>query len=190
MRLILTDERHPLRPAVDDAVRSVYAREYGATIDSLPPRMLAGLDSSGAVACVAGLRRAPFFSETYLDEPIEAVLSTVGGQPVARHRIAEVSALAAPRPGAAVALLRGVIGLCRREGYDWAFFTATARLRALLRRSGIPLVPLVAARSDRVSTPDAWGSYYLHDPQVCAVHYAMPALSPPTLPDRPVASNA
>lgn len=190
MRLILADARHPLRPTVEAAVRAVYARQYGATDPVLPPRLMAGLDADGAVRCVAGLRPAPFFSEIYLDEPIESLLTSVGGQPVARDRIIEVSALAAPRPGAAMALARAVVALCRRDGFEWAFFTATARLRVLLRRAGVPLVPLAPARADRVNEPRAWGSYYLHDPQVCAVHHAMPTVVPSDAPIRPAAADA
>lgn len=173
MDLISVDARHPLRPAVEAAVRAVYAREYGARLAALPPRMLAWADDGGNVLCAAGLRTQPFFSEFYLDAPVEDLLARAGGRPVARERVVEVSALAAPRPGAAAAFTRAVIDLCREEGFDWAFFTATQRLRALLRWMGLPLVPLGPACPTRVSSPADWGSYYLHDPVVCAVPHAL-----------------
>ncbi|GAB6052832.1 thermostable hemolysin [Magnetospira thiophila] len=185
MNLLITPLGHPLRPQVEMIVRSVYQREYGAMVKDLPPLMLAAYDEQGSLTCAAGLRQAPFFSEIYLDETIETLLSRTGNHAVARQQIVEVSALAASRPGAAVALVRAVITHCREQGYEWAFFTATARLRVMLRRSGIPLMTIASAQSERVSHPEDWGSYYLHDPQVCAVHHAMPAVAAA----RPVACN-
>ena len=54
-----------------------------------------------------------------------------------------------------------------------------ARLRALLRRSRIATIDLVAAARDRVPDPDRWGSYYLHDPRVVGVNGgALPRFNP------------
>jgi Thermostable hemolysin len=67
-------------------------------------------------------------------------------------------------------LLRKVIACGEAAGFEWAFFTATAPLKALLERMSLPLVPLAAADRSRVPNPDAWGSYYALAPSVYAVH--------------------
>lgn len=170
MKVVIAHERHPLRPAAEAAVRRVYQREYGAVVRSLPPVLVAGLDGTGDVMCAAGLRAAPYLSESYLPVPVEALLARAGGRPVARERVIEVCSLAAPRPGSAIALVRTVVDLCRVAGYDWAIFTTTDRLRVLLKRSGLPLLLLGPAERGRLPSAADWGTYYEHDPQVCAVH--------------------
>ena len=57
----------------------------------------------------------------------------------------------------------------RRSGKCWGLFTATGPLMRLLRRTGVPLLPLAPARPDRLSDAARWGRYYQTDPWVCAL---------------------
>lgn len=171
MTLILADRDHPCRDLLECTVRQVFLAEFGAHVPAFPSRLVATLDREGQPLAVAGLRFAEdgLFSEAYLDGPAEAVLSAIAGREVARSRIVEFSSMAATRPGAAMPLVAAAIRLCLAAGATWGMFTATGRLRALLRRSGLTGVDLGPALPERLADAGAWGSYYLHDPRVVAV---------------------
>lgn len=174
MTLILADQDHPERALLERTVRTVFLAEYGAHVPAFPKLMVASRDKSGEIGAVAGLRFAEdgLFSETYLDAPAEALLSQASGRPVNRLQIVEFSSLAAPRPGAALPLVGAAIRLCLAAGASHGLFTATNRLRALLRRTGLVCVDLGPARPERLTDAAAWGTYYLHDPRVLVVSAA------------------
>lgn len=187
MTLILADRDHPRRLMLERTVRAIFLARYGARIPAFPNRLLASLDESGRPLAVTGLRFAEdgLFSEAYLDAPAEAALGLAVGRPVARSRIVEFSSLAAARPGAALPLVGAAIGLCLTGGAAYGLFTATHRLRTLLRRAGLMTVDLGPARPERLADAALWGSYYLHDPRVLAVSAdGLGGLSPSALPER------
>jgi hypothetical protein len=171
MNLILADRDHPQRALLERTVRAVFQSEYGAHVPAFPNRLVASLDGDGLPLAVAGLRFAEdgLFSETYLDVPAEAALAAQLGRAVPRTQIVEFSSLAATRGGAALPLVAAAIRLCLAAGCSHGLFTATNRLRALLRRAGLVSVDLGPARPERLADADQWGSYYLHDPRVLAV---------------------
>lgn len=171
MTLILADRDHPARAMLERMVRAVFQAEYGAQVPVFPHRLLARLDADGCPEAACGLRFADdgLFSEVYLDAPVEVAVGAALNRPVMRTGIVEFSSLAATRPGAALPLVGAAIRLCQSAGCTHGLFTATSRLRALLRRTGLECVDLGPARPERLSNAAAWGSYYLHDPRVLAV---------------------
>lgn len=175
---LLVQPGHRLRPAIEDTIRQVYRANYGADLPGFPQHVLAMVEGSGVLAA-AGLRFGDFFSERYLDEPVEDVLARLARRPVARAGIVEVTTLAAARPGHALPLIAEIVALARARGIEWAFFTLTARLRATLRRWGVPVLDLGPARPERLPDAAAWGRYYESQPRVCAVHDAMVAVGAP-----------
>jgi hypothetical protein len=172
MRFILTPRHDHLRPAAERLIIEVYARRYGARIAALPDTLVAMVGKDGVVHCAAGLIFAAegFFSEVYLNAPIETLLSPLRRTPARRDKIFEVTSLASQAPHLVCSFLRKIIACGEAAGFDWAFFTATAPLAALLERLDLRLVPLGDANSVRVANPEIWGSYYTHAPRVCAVH--------------------
>lgn len=175
MRMSVIPKTHASRRAVERFIADLYAYHYGAEIVHFPPALLALQDRHGAIKCASGLRFAEdgFFSEYYLDEPIEAALTRYAQAPIARHAIFEVTSLASAAPSAAMQFLRGVVAYGELAGFSWAFFTATGRLRLLLSKLDLPIITLGRAQRTRVLNPDAWGTYYETDPCVCAVDRAM-----------------
>lgn len=163
---------HPLRRQTESCLREVYARHYAAFPPRFPRTLVARTEPGGRIACAAGLRQARdgFFLEAYVDGPIERVLSAHHGAPVARASVVEFTTLASRNPAMAPAFLRRLIGVGRAAGHRWACFTATAELRSLLRAMRVPLLDIAPADPGRVDDPARWGSYYRHDPRVCAVH--------------------
>ncbi len=178
MSYLRIDRSHPLRSYVEKRINLVYGKEYGAVVRSFPDTLVVGQGPGGEIVSAAGVRfyNEPFFSECYLPEAIETVLSRIWKRPVARDQVAEVTGLAGIKPGAAINLIRHIVGTCRDGGANWAFFTATDRLRAILHRTGVPTLDLAAAGIDAVPNPDDWGSYYRTNPRVVAIHYSMVAV--------------
>lgn len=171
MSLVLADRFHPLRHRLEKAVQDVFQAEFDAHVPRFPDRLMALLANDGTPLAVAGLRFANegLFSVAYLEGDAEEVLSRSMGRPVRLDRIVEFSSLAAPRPGAAMPLVAAAIRFCHDAGADFGMFTATDRLRALLRRNKLLTVDLGPARPERLADASTWGSYYLHDPRVLMV---------------------
>jgi len=175
MIFTIVDKYHPSRRHVEREIFDVYKKEYGAVLEHFPDTLVALLDAGGAPLCAAGLRfnHEGFFSENYLDKPVDKLLNSQWSSSVNREQIAEITTLAGPRPGACLVLLRHVTEMLLSRGVTWALFTATDRLRATLRRSGVPTLDLAQAEIYRVSNPESWGRYYETNPRVAAVHESM-----------------
>lgn len=160
-----------LRSVVELEIQRLYRRRYGAVLDSFAPMMVAEVTQAGTIECVAGLRfgHEPLFLECYLDRPVEQVLEHHLCRDVERSRIVEVCHLAGAGSGCSLTFVRKLIAMLEATDVASAIFTATRPLRHLLRRSDLSLVELGAATIDRVPRPEAWGSYFEHDPRIMAV---------------------
>lgn len=176
---ILVDRDHPRRAEAEALIAAVYEREFAASVPEYADLLIALPGDDGAIIAAAGLRvGGGFFSEIYLDRPIEKVLSDSWRPPATRGEIAEVTTLAANHPKASHALLSGVTGYLRGIGVRFCFFTATERLAMMLKRIGVPAQELAEAKADRVENAGDWGLYYAANPKVLAIHDAfvsMPA---------------
>ena len=170
MRIIEISSEHPLRPAVSRFIRATYLLNYDARLLNLPNTIIGLVDNRNKIHAAAGLRDAsePFFSEHYLDLPIETLLSEISRRRVERESVVEVSCLASRAPALSAHFMRDLVFYGEELGYDWAFFTATSRLEKVLRRMRLPLLNIGAASVDRVPSPETWGSYYETDPRVLA----------------------
>lgn len=89
---ILVTKSHPARAQVEALIADVYAREFGATVSTFADLLIAQPCPDGGFCAAAGLHvGGGFFSETYLDQPIEKVLSAFWRPLAARSEIAEVT---------------------------------------------------------------------------------------------------
>ncbi|HUJ96774.1 MAG TPA: thermostable hemolysin [Stellaceae bacterium] len=178
--LIVVAPSHALRARVEACIRTVYEQAFGVCNPLLADTLVALVDEQDQPLCAAGLRTAVdgFFSESYLDGPIEDVLTDRTGRPVPRRAIFEVSTLAGRSTDISPEFLRRIAALGMCAGFLWSFFTATAHLRKLLRRLGMPVLELAPAELERVPDPARWGTYYAHSPRVCAVGAPWPADEP------------
>ncbi|MBS0242695.1 MAG: thermostable hemolysin [Proteobacteria bacterium] len=168
-----------MRPSVETFISDIYVQNYDANLKQFSPTLVALLDGD-AVVCAASLRFAVdgFFSEHYLDEPIERTLSRLSKAASDREKIFEVGTLASAAPIEAPRFIRQIVSLGVAADFDWAVFTATRRLRRLLGLIGLPLLQLADARRSCVPAAQDWGTYYATDPEVLAVNrlcLAMPA---------------
>ena len=168
---VVTPSDH-LRARVEDEIRTTYWERFQARLNRLPRTLVASVSTSGIIECAAGVRFSEhdFFSECYLDLPVEIALQHRFGLPVQRNRIIEVCNLAGRKPGRSQSFIASFIEFAESDEFDWVIFTATKSLRALLERSGLRMTQLGRAERFRVANPSDWGSYYEHDPRVMAVH--------------------
>ncbi len=171
MKLIEIGEGHPLWPITSRFIRSMYDKCFKARIVQIPKRIVALVDQEFRVHCAAGLRDSlePFFSEYYLDEPVEMKIGAFSGSRVERREIVEVSSFASRTPGSSVRFIRELVSYGEGLGFNWAFFTTTSRLEKLLRKIHLPLIDLGVASSSRVPSPEMWGTYYRTNPKVLAI---------------------
>lgn len=162
----------PGRVEVECFIAQAFDRHYAARIAHFMPELVA-LRRDGQIEAAAGCRsaaEAPLFLEQYLDAPIEACISQLAGHPTARSGIVELGQLAASRPGAGIALMLRLAHHLSSRGHAWVVFTATAELRGIFVRLGLPLFALAEAAPERLGDQAAaWGRYYEHRPLVvCA----------------------
>lgn len=171
MEFVAVPPSSELRGAVEDVIRRRYWSDYQAVLRAFPEVLVAEVSSSGGIDCAAGVRfgHQPFFSEHYLDLPVELTLRREIGQGIDRKRVVEVCHLAAARAGHALPFVQRLIEFVCMANAEWAIFTATAPLRDLLRRGGVEMIELARAEIGRVLNPGDWGSYFEHDPRVMAV---------------------
>jgi Thermostable hemolysin len=170
MRLVELSTDHPLRPDAIRLIKSIYLESYGAIITNLPSMILALADKEGTIHAAAGWRDSsePYFSEHYLDAPVETIIGGIARTRVCRESIVEVSSLASRTPAISARFMTSLVLYGEELGFEWGFFTATSRLEKLLRRMGLPLIALGTASASRVQNPGMWGSYYETAPKVVA----------------------
>jgi len=153
-------------------IQETYARAYGASIDSFMPQIMRVSDASGDFKAVMGFRLAGqerLFLESYLDDPVEDVISRYLGKPVNRSEIIEVGNLAEAEPGDARMALVGGTAYMWSLGCRWLVFTGVSRMRNSFRRLGLDIWELMAA-DERMLPPEEvakWGTYYDAHPVVC-----------------------
>lgn len=166
----------PQRAAAEGFIANIFRRHYGAEVSSFAPNLML-LEDAGRIAAAAGWRCAGeerLFLETYLDEPIEAAVARLAGQPVRREAIVEVGNLAADRAGGSVDVILNLARHLDRLGYEWVAFTATSELIGIFRRLGLPPLALASADPARLGADAAdWGSYYDSRPVVVAGRIAL-----------------
>lgn len=167
----------PERTELEQFIRLVFHRAYGARIRHFMPQLMSLRDADGRLLAVCGLRNAdrePLFLETYLEAPVEQVIAARTGDAVGRGDVVEVGNLAVAAPGIAPHLLASVSRYLHGTGTQWAVFTAIPLLRNSLARLNMPLEVLADATLQHIDAAErpAWGSYYARNPQVLAVRRA------------------
>ena len=168
---IVIREADPLRGVAETFIRNAYATEYGAQLQSFPSRIFAILNDRDEIACAAGVRFQDdgFFSERYLDLPIEQALGVASKRAIARAEIFEVTTFASRAPRATAGFIESVGRFGEASGFVWSFFTLTRRLHRLVERLGHPLTHLADADHRRIPDHERWGTYYASQPKVFAI---------------------
>ena len=171
LKIVLLGNDDPARQAAEAFIKSIYTVRYGARLGAFPSRIIALLNDRDEILCAAGLRFGDdgFFSERYLDIPIEDAVSAISARTVDRSAIFEVTTLASRAPLATAQFIAEIGNFGERAGFEWSFFTLTHRLHLMVRRLGITLTYLGEADRRRIADSERWGTYYACQPKVYAV---------------------
>jgi hypothetical protein len=174
---IVIREGDALRVDAEAFIRNIYAVEYGARLQTFPSRIFATLDDRDEIVCAAGFRFQDdgFFSEIYLDSPIERVLGEASKRLISRGEIFEITTFASQAPRATARFIDSIGRYGEANGFLWSFFTLTRRLHRFVERMGHPLIHLADADYRRIPDHERWGTYYASTPKVFAI--ASPRLS-------------
>jgi hypothetical protein len=164
----------PERQELEQFIRNVFHRAYGASIKHFMPQLMSLRDGAGNLQAVCGLRNAgddALFLESYLDAPVENVISDRIGNEVARGDIVEIGNLAVAEPGTVRQLLASVSAYLHGTNTQWAVFTAIPALRNSMLKLNMPLEALGIADINKIEASERpnWGSYYDKTPQVMAL---------------------
>lgn len=157
------------RAAVEQYISARFAQAYQATLSHFLP-MLLSLGSHNRYCAAVGLANAadgPLFAESYLDQPIEALIGTATGTTVRRDQILEIGNLVSTWKGSGMLLFVLLSELIERLGFPWVIFTATPEVERLLAK--LHYAPVVLADALPSRSPDGgaqWGSYYDRRPRV------------------------
>lgn len=183
------------RVDVEAFIQNIYGRQYDARIARFARQLLCCTGADGEIHCAAGLRLPGdgFFSERYLDEPVEAALSRAAGQRVHREDVFEVTTLASRSPRELSTFIDDIIAFGARNGLSWCFFTLTRRLALLVQRRHLAPIQLADADPARIPGAEAWGRYYETEPKVfgvCGARVARASFSLATGPSQPAVSHA
>jgi len=161
------------RHEVEAFISRCFATAHAANIRHFMPRLFSLRTKQGDLIAAFGLRSAAtsrLFLESYLDRPIEDVLSTRLDHEIHREQIIEVGNLSALYPGAARWLIVALTAKLHEEGHKWITFTGTALLRNGFSRLGLRPIELGKATLEHLPPSDRahWGSYYDGAPMVMA----------------------
>lgn len=161
------------RPELERFICNSYRLAYGAQVKQFMPLLVSLRNAKGDLLAVCGFRHAgveKLFLETYLDEPIETILSSKSGGRVIREDIVEVGNFAAFRPGMSRHMIAVLAAYIHETGAKWIVFTATSGIRNAWTRLGIELIPVCKANKERLDPAyhEEWGSYYDGSPNVMA----------------------
>ena len=162
------------RAEIERFIGDVFREAYGAEIKRFKPCLMSLRDHDNRLAAACGFRSAalePLFLETYLDQPIEAVLSERVGFPVRRDDIVGVGNFSVAEPGMARYLITAINDHLHDTSNQWAVFTAVPVLRNAFIKMGMNPVILGDANKSRLppEEQEEWGSYYAQKPQVMAI---------------------
>lgn len=162
------------RAEIERFISDIFYQAYGAKIRRFKPCLMSLRDQDNKLVAACGFRSAalgPLFLETYLDQPIEAVLSERTGSPVNRNDIVEVGNLSVAEPGMARYLIAAILTQLHATSKEWAVFTAVPMLRNAFIK--MDMNPVILGDADKSRLPPEeqaeWGSYYEQKPQIMAI---------------------
>jgi hypothetical protein len=147
---------------------------YGADVKRFKPYLMSLRDQNNKLIAVCGLHSAAtekLFLESFLDKPIEALLSAHTGVPVKRTDIVEIDNFSVAQIGMSRHLVTAINDQLYFTAKQWAVFTATPALHDVFVDLG--LSPEILADTDiNLLTPEdqqAWGSYFEQNPRIMAI---------------------
>jgi len=162
------------RGELERFIRDIFRQTYGAEIKRFKPYLMSLRDHDDKLIAACGLYSATtgrLFLECYLDQPIEALLSTHAGLPLKRSDIVEIGDFSVAELGMARYLITAINDQLHFTSKQWAVFTATPALRDAYIKLGMNPEILADVDINRLPPEDrtAWGNYFEQKQQVMVI---------------------
>lgn len=167
------------RQELENFIRVIFKHAHQAEIRHFMPNLMSVRDTEGKLLAVCGLRHADqgtLFLESYLNSPIQTLLSQQNNDDIPRSAILEVGNLAVAEPVHVRSLLASISLYLHSTDSEYAVFTGISTLRNSLTKLNMPLQLLGEASINRIPEQEraAWGTYYNECPQVMAIRRLQP----------------
>ena len=172
MRPVAKDDA--FRPSLEEFIRSSYETIFNAKLKGFLPQLVAAYTEDDQIQAAFGYSdadRNSLFLESYIDEPIDALLTRRLNRTVPRSKIVEVGNLSIDRSANSIESMRDIARYLQSLGYEWIVCTATRYLRLLFLKSGAKPITIAQASPKRVNNDGTnWGNYYATRPAILVGH--------------------
>jgi hypothetical protein len=148
-----------------EVVKEKFRSSYKATVEPSPQYFAVTLDNEERILSCAGITFADhrtLFSEQYLSQPIETILSERFEKPIDRSTIVEIGSLISHHLTAGMIMVNMIPLLAWCMGGHYLLCTVTPRVREMMESCQIDFEPLLTADPERLANDGGknWGSYY------------------------------
>jgi Thermostable hemolysin len=162
------------RAEIEQFIAAIFFQVCGAKVRFFLPTLMSLRDQDGKLVAACGIRNAGterLYLESYMDKPVEQVISELTGSTVERSDIVEIGNYSVAEMGMSRQLISAIFDQLHATSKQWAVFTAVQVVRNALIKSGI--IPEILCDADIKRLPPEeqfnWGSYYEQKPQIMAV---------------------
>nr|WP_283777246.1 thermostable hemolysin [Pseudomonas nunensis] len=161
----VTESQTPLWVQATEVVKEKFRSSYKATVEPSPQYFAVTLDNEERILSCAGITFADhrtLFSEQYLSQPIETILSERFEKPIDRSTIVEIGSLISHHLTAGMIMVNMIPLLAWCMGGHYLLCTVTPRVREMMESCQIDFEPLLTADPERLANDGGknWGSYY------------------------------
>ncbi len=175
----ISERGAPDRTELEQFIRTMFKRVHDADIQYFLPKLMSVRDADGKLLAACGLRHADegkLFLESYLNSPVDVLLSHHNNRNISRSAILEVGNLAVAEPANVRSLLASISIYLHSTDSEYAVFTGISTLRNSLTKLNMPLQLLGEANIACIPEHEraAWGTYYNERPQVMAIRRLQP----------------
>ena len=165
MLVRVTESQTPLWMQATEVVKEKFRSSYKASVEPSPQYFAVTQDSEEHILSCAGITFADhrtLFSEQYLSQPIEAILSQRYEKMIDRSVIAEIGSLISHHRTAGMIMVNMVPLLAWCMGAQYLLCTVTPRVRQMMESCQIDFEPLLTADPQRLADDGGknWGTYY------------------------------
>ena len=146
-------------------MKEKFRNSYKATAEPNPQYFAVTLNNEERILSCAGITFADdrtLFSEQYLPQPIDTLLSERLEKPIERSSIVEIGSLISHHLTAGMIMVNMIPLLAWCMGGHYLLCTATPRVRQMMESCQIDFEPLLTADPKRLADDGGknWGTYY------------------------------
>ncbi len=171
MNLVLSECTDENRWEAEHFIKHSFASAYSANLGVIMPRLMTLRNRRNDLLAAFGMRSAAegkLFLETYLDEPIEQIISERTNRRTRRNQVVEIGNLAVATKGFVRSAILAATDFLNEQGCDWVAFTGTRKLLNSFRSLGLNPIRICKAIPERLDfdSRSQWGTYFDNEPGV------------------------